>query len=410
MSDRQRGAVRRRLHPAPHPAPRPAGLTEDSVPVRTDDPPGTVRREFTGSGPVVRKCRGGEAGDRLELEVEVLRAVRCDRVVTVVDAHVTPDRVELVTEDVGSMTLADVVDLPPARLARTLDSAATAVAALHDAGWSHGALRADHLVVGGRGTVTLCSLASARPVEARPSGIADDVAAFRAVLGELAARTVTGPGRRRDRRRLARALESVARDDADLAAVRARLREAVSGAPRRPRPVVAVGALLMTALVAATAATSHRATPAAPAPPAAQTRPPLATRPTVRVDDRRYVVGRPGDVAVTADLTCGGRPGVVLLRPGTGELFASPRLPTSGRPLALVPLGRVGGATSVRTLRRPPDAARPDNARPDAARRCPAVVVDRGGAPPLVLSPDRPTGRAAPTDASPSPTTQDGPP
>jgi hypothetical protein len=49
--------------------------------------------------------------------------------------------------------------------------------------------------------------------------------------------------------------------------------------------------------------------------------------PIVEFEGRRYQVGRAGDVAVVGDWpgpagTCDGSATVVLLRPGTGELFA----------------------------------------------------------------------------------------
>jgi hypothetical protein len=53
----------------------------------------------------------------------------------------------------------------------------------------------------------------------------------------------------------------------------------------------------------------------------------------LRVDGRVYRAGQPGDVLAVHDANCAGRPNVLLLRPGTGEVFSFDRWPEADRPV-----------------------------------------------------------------------------
>ncbi|MDP9069845.1 MAG: hypothetical protein M3N68_00875, partial [Actinomycetota bacterium] len=146
------------------------------------------------------------------------------------------------------------------------------------------------------------------------------------------------------------------------------------GPPPRRRPTWRAGALMASAAVLGLAVVltwegapgpSGGAAPApavpAPAPvPAPVTAPPPSA---VRVwpleqphfDDgvltfggKRYAVGQPGDVVVTGDWTCSGRPTVALLRPSSGQILTFERWADEDHEVPARPLGRVPGATGLR--------------------------------------------------------------
>ena len=135
---------------------------------RAADTP-TVRREASADGAVVVKAASGPGRDRLRHEAVVLRVLRGQRLVRLVELREDDRRTTLVMADAGSTSL-DALAGDAARTAAALSATCEAVASLHAAGWSHGALETTHVLVGPRDRIRLCSLSRARTLAEHPSG------------------------------------------------------------------------------------------------------------------------------------------------------------------------------------------------------------------------------------------------
>lgn len=313
--------------------------------------------------PVVVKSTRGRHRARLRREAEALGSVSGPGVVDLLAVQDDEARTSLVLADAGHRTLADPAGLGSDALLRALARTCAAIERLHRLGWTHGRLEAQHVIVGARGRVQLCSFAAARPI-GPPADTAADVAALlelcRAVAAEL-------DGRDRRDARTARRLRSLADEleaSPDLDA--RRLIEALDALRRTPRrrgvcgtrpegpwrrrrrplagdPPTSGSIPRAVRTTAVTIALAGVATAAAVALPGAGSADPAvvalpedrsadsgdpdapraqaAPAPTVVLDGRSYRVGLPGDRAVVGDWDCDGAATVRLLRPGTGELF-----------------------------------------------------------------------------------------
>ena len=321
--------TRRRLHPV-H-AERPASRY-------------SVARTTRDGDSVVTKTVTGAAADRLEREAEVLRLVGGARLVELISCEPVDGNVTLVTRDAGSHTLSDTACMSPARALRALDGACWAVAELHESGWGHGALSPDHVVVGGRGTSLLCSLASAQPTGADPSIVERDIDALcemvRTVAGNL-----SSTGQSRSMRTVARALlAAVSTNPTDARSIAAavdtvrRTNRARSGAlrSRRPTRTIALCASLFALIVCGAAA--RWVTSAEPS----------ATS-TKSVGDQR----------VMADLGCTGRNHLVILRPATGVVFVAPATPAGAPSGRSVVVRRITHARKLVVDRKVPGCRQP---------------------------------------------------
>lgn len=391
-------AVRRRLHP---------------LPTAPDDTPDVA---------LVVKRRDEIDGEPVEREAEVLRALAGAPVVELVDCRSAGGRIELLTLDAGSSTLADAAHLPPRTALRAAAATCRSVVALHRAGWGHGAVDPDHVVVGGRGRATLCSLGRAQPLVAAPHLVTVDRSATFATLLHVADQLEADQADRTRRRTAQVIRRAVGAADQDLLDVAAAIEQHLAAQSERRRPsgrawLAVAGALGAAALlVGAWTWTGRNAAPAAPAelrraagPGAAVTLPPGRVR-----------VGLPGDEHVVVDLDCNGENEVLLLRPTTGELFVAPRVPDGDRSVRTVPVGTLPGATSLTTRTTadgcatplatlsdgstvPVDvtaAAAPTTEPPPAAApsttttRAPEVASTEPTTTPPVATPARPAGRA----------------
>ena len=276
-------------------------------------------------------------------------------------AFVDGDPAELRTRYVGTDTWARTPPTTDDAIVAGLAAVAATIADLHAAGTNHGALRAEHVLIGPDRHPVLCGLADARPLDA--SAEADDLLALAGLIRELSATTD-------DRLRLDLA------DLADRAAggelTARRLADEVHGLADRPPAepvrrwsrrtmalatmVAVVGAAVVTVAVArpqpspeitgptpelpttvpstavppttlppttvpSTAvppSTVPATTPVRPSPPPSLPPPTtsVASTPGVELvhDGRRYGLGAPGDIVVLGDWDCDGAVTPALLR------------------------------------------------------------------------------------------------
>lgn len=111
---------------------------------------------------VIRKKATGQNRRTLRREASVLTQINSSYVVRIVELVESEATTELITVDAGSRTLAEPAKMAPIELLRALRNCVDAVAELHSEGWEHGSIRAEHVVVGARGRIKMCSVASAR--------------------------------------------------------------------------------------------------------------------------------------------------------------------------------------------------------------------------------------------------------
>ena len=144
-----------------------------------------IRRVVVGADELVIKQGTGRERAQLRHEADLLRRLAGARVVDVVEVREHDDLTELVLADAGHRSLADL-DLGTTDLTlRAVQRLAEAVAELHERGWSHGAICAEHAVVNQRGNVRLCSLGSARPAGDGAGDADDDLSALLSVIAHL---------------------------------------------------------------------------------------------------------------------------------------------------------------------------------------------------------------------------------
>lgn len=116
------------------------------------------------SGNRVTKCATTEADRaRLAAEARALRNLAHPGVVRLIEVAGGDPPTALVLERVGGGSLGRMLAAPTQEVVRFGASLATTVADLHDVGWIHGAIRAEHVLVDGRGRPVLCGFGSAAP-------------------------------------------------------------------------------------------------------------------------------------------------------------------------------------------------------------------------------------------------------
>lgn len=154
-------------------------------PDRAPGPGMTLTRDRIGDESVLRKSARGGQRAALRREAEVLRALGGHGVVRLIELVDGADVTELLLLDTGGPSLAAALADPAtdSRSAlRLLADACDAVSRLHEQGWAHGDLRADHVLLTRRHHIRLCSLGDAVSLGTEPdAGRADRVALLRIV-------------------------------------------------------------------------------------------------------------------------------------------------------------------------------------------------------------------------------------
>ena len=152
---------------------------------RAPGPGTTLTRDRVGDESVLRKSARGGQRAALRREAEVLRALGGHGVVRLIEIVDGADVTELVLVDTGGPSLAAALADPAtdSRSAlRLLADACDAVSRLHEQGWAHGDLRAEHVLLTRRRHIRLCSLGDAVSLGTEPdAGRADRVALLRIV-------------------------------------------------------------------------------------------------------------------------------------------------------------------------------------------------------------------------------------
>lgn len=354
--------------------------------------------------PLVVKSASGAPRRMLRREAELLEQLKGPEVVRFVALRESDDRTDLVTEDAGRHSLSDHAGMPPAVLLRAVTAAAAALAALHDAGWVHGAVCSDHVVVDDIGRATWCSLASARPVAVDPAGIRADLAQFRSMVNGLASsrdpqwsfsewrrfrssvRTIVPFGS------IAEPIDSTARPPgSDVHRPDGDLR------PRRWSRS-AIGLVVAVAAVGASALAWGAHDQAAGEPDRDLALPRSCQRADPRSDldvdldgcaddvsvdgqllsvgPSRYLVGQQGDQVVVGSLPCGTAPTVLLLRRVDGSLHVFDEWPAPGT--RTTSHRAAEGLSNVQlSIELSPGCREPVITRSDGAREPLAAAIER---------------------------------
>ena len=140
---------------------------------------------------ILVKSATGRERSRLRHEAEVLGLLHLSAVVDMLELKEEDDQTLLLLLDNGPRTLLWPLDMTGEELLRALQRCCTAVEQLHEAGWSHGSLRPEHVLLGARGRPKLCSLGDSQPLlhlsnEKAASAIQGDVDQLAAMFAHVA--------------------------------------------------------------------------------------------------------------------------------------------------------------------------------------------------------------------------------
>ncbi len=316
-----------------------------------------------------------DAEARLRTEAELLTRLDHPGVVQLVELDEGPP-VRLLTAFVGPDSWARQAPADPAEITEGLAKVVSIVADLHDLGLAHGAIRAEHVLVGGDGRPVLCGLADA--ISDSEDALIDDCVALAELIRTLDAHN-SDPGRG-ELETVARRLETGggARAATHQLDALSRPNPSVADTTSRPSPrILAFTAVVVLAVAGVVAlGTANSGQPVAGAGPVAETAPvaspipvpphpdeeatpppsssPDPPAPSVDLDapvlvhqGRRYGIGAPGDLTVVGDWTCTGASTPALLRPSTGEVAVFASWPTPEEAVDATFLVVVDGAESL---------------------------------------------------------------
>ena len=300
----------------------------------------------------VKTANDAATSAKLGLEAQLLRRSAHPGVVTVVSFSSTGDQAELILGAPGERTVAEQM---PVTLRDCLDfvaAIADTVADLHAMGVAHGALRPDHVLVGAQGQPVLCGFGAAQSV-VDPRLFSADVIAIGELLAWLARRM---PQDQRNARRVA-AVVARSREHGPTARALAFMladghRDEVGSRAAIASHRSALGALIALATIATGAALfagdgpSSSTAPATTVPSGSPSPTKEASQaPRIEVGGVSYQVGQPGDLAYF--VPCRDDQRVILVRPGTGDIFVFDHLAQPGAPRTAQSVGRVAGALEI---------------------------------------------------------------
>ena len=140
---------------------------------------------------ILVKSATGRERSRLRHEAEVLGLLHLSALVDMLELKEEDDQTLLLLLDNGPRTLLWPLDMTGEELLRALQRCCTAVEQLHTAGWSHGSLRPEHVLLGARGRPKLCSLGDSQPLlhlsnEKAAAAIQGDVDQLAAMFAHVA--------------------------------------------------------------------------------------------------------------------------------------------------------------------------------------------------------------------------------
>ena len=140
---------------------------------------------------ILVKSAAGRERSRLRHEAEVLGLLQLSGLVEMLELKEEDDQTLLLLLDNGPRTLLWPLDMTGEELLRALQRCCTAVEQLHAAGWSHGSLRPEHVLLGARGRPKLCSLGDSQPLlhlsnEKAAAAIQGDVDQLAAMFAHVA--------------------------------------------------------------------------------------------------------------------------------------------------------------------------------------------------------------------------------
>jgi len=301
----------------------------------------------------VKTAEGPTEAAKLGHEADLLRRSAHPGVVAIVSFTPGSDGAELVLTAPSEHTVAEQM---PETLRACLDfvaAIAEIVADLHALGVAHCAIRPDHVLVASRGQPVLCGFGDAQSV-VDPQLFSADVIAIGELLAWLARRM---PSDQRNARRVSAAVALARERDVTARALSFALadgrrtsgRSRASDTARRP----AIVALLVLAAIGTVAAlftgngqppSANVATTVSNTLPNAMVMVP-ADAPRVQVGGVSYQIGQPGDLAYF--VPCDDQQRVVVLRPGTGDIFVFDHLAEPGAPRTAQSVGRIAGALEI---------------------------------------------------------------
>lgn len=138
----------------------PTGSTDASS--KDTDDRYDVHTDIIDGSHVVHKQATGPDRKTLRREASALAQIGSSHVVRLIELNESESLTDMVTADAGSRTLADQTKIAPLELLRALRDCVEGLRELHMSGWEHGGLSPDHVIVGARGRVRLCSLSAAK--------------------------------------------------------------------------------------------------------------------------------------------------------------------------------------------------------------------------------------------------------
>lgn len=337
-----------------------------------------VHRVVVDDRPVVVKRARGRARVNLRAEAEVLGHLPTEATVRLVSIRETDDHTDLVLDDVGGCDLAAPGQLDVRSLRQALAETVELVGALHESGWVHGALCAEHVVLDPDHRPRLCSVGSAR--SAAPGDLEQERCQLVSLVAGALQRHADSDRPARERRvsrtlaeRVRRSLDPTTPLDTDALVglleptpeddPGPRLRAMPRFPSRSELPLGAVAATIVLCGLAAVLVSSgapHEEVPEVqvglgvtrpettpPPAPAGDAPARVAAGHVVERDGVQFTVGRAGDRVVLGDWDCAGTVTPALLRPRTGEIhlfdeWARPGAPVGSRLVSIHP-----GATDL---------------------------------------------------------------